>query len=251
MSGAIYSPRTRTYPAPSAAPGGFVSRRVIIPDDPGIIAALADVVAYLARPGVWEISDDPGAVEEYQVRAWMAAAALGIIEGHDMIGSLVAYVTEAAPPGAIAADGSTYQAADYPLLWQVLDPSLRLDANSFFLPDLTDRVVIGATAGNNFQAGGADSITLTVDQLPPHTHTNQPHTHTNTPHSHSEGVAVPTIINGGIEAPASAAQPGISTTGLASVAIDAASVDIDPTGSGAEIDIRQTFIRLRYAVVAR
>lgn len=251
MSGATFNRRTRQYPIPPGPPGGFISRRLVIPDDPVIIAAMVDVLAYLSLPGVWIENDNPGAPAEYDLRAWMADATLGLIEGHYMIGSVVPYVSENPPPGCIAADGSTYAAADYPLLWAVIDPGLRLSSTAFYLPDLTQRVIVGAAPGEQFQVGGADSITITVDQLPSHSHTAQPHSHTTAPHVHSEGIAIPTIINGGIEAPASASSPGVSSTGPADVIVNPETVTIDPAGGGQAVDIRQQFIRLRKAVIAQ
>tara|TARA_A100001515_G_scaffold69243_1_gene55047 strand:- start:638 stop:1573 length:936 start_codon:yes stop_codon:yes gene_type:complete len=41
-------------------------------------------------------------------------------------------------------------------------------------PDLRNRFIVGAGSGSNYNVndtGGADSVTLTVDQIPPHTHT--------------------------------------------------------------------------------
>ena len=41
-------------------------------------------------------------------------------------------------------------------------------------PDLRNRFVVGAGSGSNYSVndtGGADSVTLTVDQIPAHTHT--------------------------------------------------------------------------------
>lgn len=56
MSGATFNPRIRRYPAPDSLPTGTICRQILIPDDPGIIAAVNDVIAYLTLQGVWEPS---------------------------------------------------------------------------------------------------------------------------------------------------------------------------------------------------
>ena len=68
--------------------------------------------------------------------------------------------------------------------------------SNFVLPNLADRVPVGKSGGNSLgNAGGNSSITLSVSQLPSHTHSgttdsNGTHTHTGTTdsdgiHSHS------------------------------------------------------------------
>lgn len=57
MSDATYRHRVQTYPAPETTPTTFICRRLYIPDDPRIIAAVNDVLAYLALSDVWEASD--------------------------------------------------------------------------------------------------------------------------------------------------------------------------------------------------
>ena len=47
-------------------------------------------------------------------------------------------------------------------------------SSTFNLPDLRNRFIVGAGSGSNYNVsdtGGADSVTLTVDQIPAHTHT--------------------------------------------------------------------------------
>lgn len=104
--------------------------------------------------------------------------------------------------GSLLCDGAEYLREDYPALYEHwAGTSLIVDADTFHVPDLRRKFVLGADSEFEvLDTGGAENITLTIDQIPSH--------------AHSEISAVPAIINGGIEAPAAAATPSIDSTGL-------------------------------------
>lgn len=154
-----------------------------------------------------------------------------------LVGLIMPVATATAPQGTLVCDGSTYLRIDYPNLYDALDSAFIVDADSFVVPDLRDRFVMGSSATNAPGAtGGSNETTLTIGQLPPHSHTTQPH-------AHSEVAAVPAIINGGLEAPASAAVSAAATTGVATVIVD-------DTGNGEPVTITPPFVALMYVVVA-
>ena len=98
-------------------------------------------------------------------------------------------------------DGSMYMREDFPLLYAAIDSVFRLDADTFFVPDMRDKFPLGS--GDIFsvsEIGGEAEHRLTLDEIPAH--------------SHSEISSAPTIINGGLEAPASAATPSLAETGF-------------------------------------
>jgi len=154
-----------------------------------------------------------------------------------LTGLIMPICTAGVPQGMLLCDGATYQRVDYPLLYDKIELYYIIDADSFRVPDLQDKFVLGAGPLHpDGTAGGAAEHTMTIDELVSHSHDNAPHVH-------SEITAVPVIINGGVEAPASAAQPAAGTTG-------ATSIVIDNTGGGQPMDIMPPFYSLRYAVVA-
>lgn len=111
-------------------------------------------------------------------------------------------------------DGAIYNREDYPLLYDALENTYQIDEYTFQVPDLRGKFMLGE--GDGFliaDEGGTKEETLEIINLPAHSHSSPPH-------SHSEISAVSTIINGGLEAPASAAIPVPTTTGLESVTID-------------------------------
>jgi len=154
-----------------------------------------------------------------------------------LVGLIMPICTDDVPGGTLLCDGTTHLRVDYPILYDKLDPVYRIDADSFVVPDLQDRFVVGSGLDHPVnETGGSATITQTVEQMPAHSHTTQPH-------SHSEIGAVDVLINGGLEAPASAATAVPGTTGLATVVVD-------DTGGGQPMNITPPFLSLRYVVVA-
>jgi microcystin-dependent protein len=153
-----------------------------------------------------------------------------------LVGLIMPCATAAAPIGTLICDGATYLRADYPNLYDALDAAFIIDADSFMVPDLQDRFVQGVGTNAMGSTGGSGTTTLTVGQLPPHSHTTQPH-------SHTEITATPTLITVGPGAPAPSAVPGAGLTG-------ASTVVVDNTGSGDPVTITPPFVALRYVVVA-
>ena len=141
------------------------------------------------------------------------------------------------PPGTLLCDGSTYLREDYPALYAAIDPGYHVDADSFVVPDLRDRFVLGAGPVNDpGTTGGSFEHTQTVDELATHYHTTQPH-------AHAESAAAPSTVTIGLEVPVPAAVPAASTTGFTTVTVDNA-------GGGQPMDITPPFFALRYVVVA-
>src|SRR5262249_60107323 len=95
----------------------------------------------------------------------------------------------------------------------------------FHVPDLRGRFPMGADDDHLIgHFGGTFTKDIDVVNLPAHSHDA---TVVDAGHVHSEVAAVPTIINGGLEAPAPAATPSPSVTGLAFTGI---TVSVGNTG---------------------
>jgi len=154
-----------------------------------------------------------------------------------LVGLIMPICTDELPGGTLLCDGSVHQRADYPNLYDAIAPGYHIDADSFAVPDMRDRFVMGAGPDHAaYSTGGSFSHTQTEDELAPHAHTTLPHTHT-------EGIALPAIVTVGLELPTPAAVPGAGITGPADVTVNSA-------GGGQPMDITPRFIALRYVVVA-
>jgi microcystin-dependent protein len=128
-------------------------------------------------------------------------------------------------------NGQTLLKTEYPALYDVIGATYGEDDETFTLPDLRGRSVLGAGGDPALElanTGGAASVTLTEAQLPEHSHavTDPGHTHTFTGTPHSHGVTDPghahtettngatgTIAWGGTDGH-SAGATGTSATGI-------------------------------------
>lgn len=241
------------YLAPECAPMGFICRRVYIPDDPQFIAAVNELLSRLTFPDVWEDAEGTLSADEC---AWIAANMWDSMEDeYCMIGVIFSYITAAPPRCSLPCDGSVYQIADYPQLAAALDPAFIVDALTFRVPDLRDKTVIGAGSTRAVgDTGGAESVTLTTDQLPSHSHTAQPHSHTNVPHAHSYASPIPLDLDlEDIGIPQITAQrsPIGEYSSFETIVIDSATVAIDATGGGQPVEVIPPYVALKYAVWAR
>lgn len=126
-----------------------------------------------------------------------------------MIGLIVYGVYQSTPDNWIPCNGQALNMADWPELMEVYPNILKNypSAGLFTVPDGRGRVLIGdgtsswGVTYSFLQTGGSHQHTLTQTEMPVH--------------NHGESVAVPAVINGGLEAPASAAVPGSGLTGNA------------------------------------
>jgi len=91
------------------------------------------------------------------------------------IGQIITGVFETIPPNLLPCDGSTYNQADYPELYDAIHPNMKDSfLNIFRVPDLRARMPIGE--GNDNHAydvgdiGGERQVTLTLNQMPNHRH---------------------------------------------------------------------------------
>lgn len=223
------------------APTDFICRRLKIPNDLALIMAVNGAILTLTKSYNWQKF---GIETADQAASLMSDMFYDYLESNVcMIGAVFPYTTVNPPNGCLPCDGTVFNRVDYPNLYANLDPVLIIDADTFRTPDLRGRVVVGAGGGSGLtprsvgDTFGEEQHQLTVGELASHSHSN-------VPHSHSEIIAVASLINGGIEAPASAALPSAGATGFSSVAIDNTGGD-DPHNN------IQPSYALKYCMVAQ
>jgi microcystin-dependent protein len=91
-----------------------------------------------------------------------------------------------APKGWALCNGQVMLITQNPDLFQLIGTTYGGDGiTTFALPDVQGRVLVGVGGSHGIgETGGAESLTLTIDQMPAHNHMLPAHHHVLTPHTH-------------------------------------------------------------------
>jgi len=131
-----------------------------------------------------------GTTLEYDiVRGW--GAGVGLVFP---VGGISVFAGATPPSNYLLCDGSVVARSLYPKLFQIIGTTYNTGAEAstdFRLPNLNGRVAAGADSfDTNFgylgRVGGSKTHTLTVNEMPSHTHIQDAHTHTQNSHSHTQ-----------------------------------------------------------------
>jgi microcystin-dependent protein len=165
----------RLFTTPSTEPPTcFTFRRLSIPDDPAWLALVNGAVSALTNPCFWE--DRGGQPIDLVIETFLEMWLDYIGEAENMIGAVFAMITDVLPNNMLWADGSTYDRSIYPDLYGRLPAEFIVDADSFTVPDLRGRVVVGSGPGAGLtdravgDTGGEEAHQLTEGELAAHTH---------------------------------------------------------------------------------
>jgi microcystin-dependent protein len=134
------------------------------------------------------ISRDAGATMTVGDRVWLLQQgpvffAGGRLSGGDTtpIGCVQPYAGATAPNGWLLCDGSAVSRTTYAALFGVCGTTYGAGNGSttFNLPNLTDKVAYGTGSNARGATGGASTVTLSVSQIPAHSHSpSGGHSHT-------------------------------------------------------------------------
>jgi len=206
---------------------------------PFSIATLNAVLEeYLSLRSSWDRVPPELTEETWDVLEALMADLFLEVNTNAMIGSIVAFASSTVPENMLPCDGATYDRVDYPELYAVLDSVYILDADTFIVPDMMDRVIVGV--GNNYavgDTGGEDAHTLITSEMPSHSHNDAGHVH-------SAEVSTPTLIAIGVGVPAPSAIPGVGSTGLGYASLDS-------TGGDVAHENRQPYHALLFGIIAK
>lgn len=107
-------------------------------------------------------------------------------------GTVIMHAAPTVPGGWLKCDGRAVSRASYPELFHAIGTTYGVGDNisTFNLPNLVGRVAVGQGGTGTFSslgaAGGSETVTLTADQMPVHTHVQDPHAHTQAAHNHTQ-----------------------------------------------------------------
>ncbi|GIK42363.1 MAG: hypothetical protein BroJett011_61960 [Chloroflexota bacterium] len=110
-----------------------------------------------------------------------------------IIGEIRLWPTDNPPPGWLICDGSTLYTDEYPYLFQTIYwiyGGYTGEENQFKIPDFRGRVPVGWDASKSEfdgygETGGEISHTLTINEMPSHSHIQNAHNHSQNPHNHT------------------------------------------------------------------
>ena len=121
---------------------------------------------------------------------------LKFISYFEPVGSVKMYAGSGTPSKWLYCDGSAVSRTTYAKLFGVIGTTYGAGDGSttFNVPDFRGRVGVGvgtgtatgATAHTLGQTAGEETVTLTVNQMPKHTHIQNSHNHSQNPHTHTQ-----------------------------------------------------------------
>lgn len=183
------------YPTPDKPSNlRLTCRRIFVPDQIDIISVLFGQYAEMCRENYW-VEDGTWTIEDLTQWLKFGLTSSNQNESCFMLCSVSWTVAAIIPDGFLLADGSIVLSDDYPDYAAACDSSLVVSASQVRLPDLVDRMPIGA--GNIYpvdDTGGSTTHTLTTGEIPPHTHSTSSYTS----NIDLEGAGVPDPLSVGL-----------------------------------------------------
>jgi len=193
------------------------------------------------------------------------------------VGSVICYAGQDAPDGWLICDGSEVLKSTYLFLYGIIGNTYGVASNSnyFVLPNLREKVPVGNSGLTNYSlgnSGGNKTVTLSVNQLPSHTHTGTTdssgthnHTASDSGHTHTYADAYfaenlgsnQSIYGTGSETDTDNQyqyRPGaVTNTGYASISVgnDGAhthTFTTNSTGTGSSVNIQNPYVVFNYII---
>jgi Microcystin-dependent protein len=164
---------------PGTLPETKICRELQIPSDCEIVAAVNGALWMLTQESSWEQDGGvtPAEIAAAMSEMWEAylVSECGGGPAVGRVGTIFAHLRDVEPEGSLPLSGGIYAKAMYPDLWDVLHPNFEYSDTHFQLPNLNGKLPMGTVPPEigiyaMGAEGGANAVTLTVAQIPPHKH---------------------------------------------------------------------------------
>lgn len=164
-------------------------------------------------------------------------------------GTILPFAGTVAPSGYVLCDGTSYSRTTYASLYSAIGTTFgSADAATFRVPDLRGRTMIGAGTGSGLsarsvgQTGGAETHTLTTNEMPSHNHgINDPS------HTHSSPLGKDDGNNSNIAGQAPSGDAATQVWGAATNS-SYTGITINNAGGGAAHNNMQPFLVIHYII---
>jgi microcystin-dependent protein len=212
---------------------------------------VAGQLSDMAEPENWTELGTVTADEASEIAAKMVGGMIVVNFDPLPVGRVEAYAGAIVPDGWLLCDGSSQNTADFPELFDAISYAWGGSGATFNLPDLRNRVGLGA--GDDFSladVGGTQTETLVLSQIPAHNHVATGTSVVDLGHTHVESGAIPTAILIGAGVPAPSAIPSPSVTGAGFANLSVTDPSISSVGGDGSHNNMQPFAALNYIIFA-